>query len=141
MSAWKKQALEILPEHRQLIEKAETPKELWVELQWQFSADYKNLGDDLIGRFYKYAKWCLDSPNQGKYRSDAGTAAWCAFYEHLTDGEAIQSDVHRWLSKEDFLKLEGVFRYHLEPKEYEEFKADFLENRAKFLQQIPKSKK
>jgi hypothetical protein len=59
MSAWRKQALEILPENRQLIEKVETPMELWVELQWQFSADYKNLGDDLIGRFYKYAKWCI----------------------------------------------------------------------------------
>jgi hypothetical protein len=59
----------------------------------------------------------------------------------LTDGGAIQADAHRWLSKEEFLKLEGAFRYHLEPKEYEEFKADFLENRAKFLQQIPKSKR
>lgn len=141
MSAWRKQALEMLPEYRQQIEESETPMTLWVELWCRFSFDYKKHGNDLIGRFYKYAKWCLDSPNEGKYRSDAGTAAWCAFYEHLTDGKEIQADVHKWLSKEDFLKLEGAFRYHLEQKEYDEFKADFLERREKFIQQIPKSKK
>ncbi|HEX3857629.1 MAG TPA: hypothetical protein VHY30_10070 [Verrucomicrobiae bacterium] len=140
MSAWRKQALETLPEYRQLIENYETPMALWIELQYRFSLDYKKLGDDLIGRFYQYAKWCLESPGEGDYSSDAGTAAHVAFYEHLTDGRAIQEDIYRWLSKEEFLKLEEAFRYHLEPKEYEEFK-DSLERRAKFLKQIPKSKK
>jgi hypothetical protein len=141
MSAWRKTALEMLPEYRQQIEKSETPMALWVELQFQFSFNYKNHSDDLIGRFYKYAKWCLESPHQGEYLSDAGTAAWVSFYEDLTLENIVQDDVYRWLSKEEFLKLEGAFRYHLEPKEFGEFKESFLEKRVGFLKQIPKSKK
>jgi hypothetical protein len=137
MSAWRKTALETLPEHRQLIEKSETPMALWVELQFCFSFEYKNHSDNLIGRFYKYAKWCLESSGH----SDAGTAAHVAFYEHLTDGKTIQDEIYKWLSKEEFLKLEGAFRYHLEPKEYEQLKESFMEKRATFLQKNSKIQK
>jgi hypothetical protein len=113
---------------------------LWVELQSRFSFDYKNLGDDLIGRFYKYAKWCLGSPAQNGYLSDAGTAASVTFFEHLPGEKFIRDDIYKWLSKEEFLKLESVFRYHLESKEYEEFKESFMEKRTNFLQETPKIK-
>jgi hypothetical protein len=141
MSAWRETALELLPEYQQLIEKSETPMALWVELQCRFSLDYKDLGDDLIKRFYQYAKWCVESPGQDGYLSDVGTAASVAFYEHLAEQKAIRDDVYRWLSKEQFLKLESVFGYHQEPEEYEKFKETFLEKKAKFLKQIPKFKK
>ena len=114
---------------------------LWIELQFHFSDDYKNHGDDLIARFYKYAKWCLSSPGQDGYLSDAGTAAAVAFYEHLTEDKAIRDDIHRWLSKEEFLKLESAFRYHQEPEEYEKFKESFLEKKTQSLQQFQKFKK
>lgn len=141
MSAWRKSGLELLPEYQQLIEKSDTPMALWVELTSRFSLEYNNLGDDLIGRFYKYAKWCLSSPGHDRYLSDAGTAAAVVFYEHLPLEKEIRNDVHRWLSKEEFLKLERFFLYHQEPEEYEEFKNEFLEKKAKFLKQIPKFKK
>jgi len=141
MSAWRKQALETLPEYRQLIDKSENPMALWVELQFQFSSGYKKHGDNLIHRFHQYAEWCYESPGQGGYLSDAGTAAQVAFYERLANEKVVQEDVYRWLTKEEFLKLEGSFHHSLLPQQYDGVKADFLEKQAKFIQQASKARK
>ncbi len=123
MSAWKRIALEKLPEYRGLIETADTPMALWIEL----NSEFERVSDEnLIRRFFEYARWCMQSPGQGNYLSDAGTAAVCAFYEHLPRHSGIRRELPRWLTREEFASLREAFRYHLSEQEFSEFEAEFL---------------
>ena len=128
MSAWKRIALETLPEYRQLIDEAENPMALWIELHSKLQDVYQaEIRDDgLIRRFFEYARWCLKSPGDGQYLSDAGTAAAHAFYEHLPTHEAIRRDLPRWITREEFIGLRDSFRYLLSNDEFTVFETEFL---------------
>jgi len=130
MSAWRKMALELLPEYRQLIEKTENPMVLWIDLHFRFEDAFLKSDEDLVQRFFTYAKWCFETPKQGKYLSDVGTAVAVAFYEHLVTDAAVCNDLHRWFSPTEFLALEGVFKYHLSQTEFDGLKTVFLKRSA-----------
>lgn len=127
MSAWKRVALEMLPEYRDTIEAAENPMALWIEFELEFEEVYRAapVDDDLIRRFYDYARWCIQSPGENGHLSDAGTAVVCAFYEHLPQHAAIRRDLHRWLTLDEFNKLRETFRYHLSVQEFADFEREF----------------
>lgn len=127
MSAWRRVALEKLPEYRQIIGAAENPMALWIELTPRFEDAYvdtiKNHG--VIRRFFEYARWCLESPGDGGALSDAGTAAVCAFYEHLPEQEAVRRDLYRWLSRNEFLSFREVWRKSMSEEQFREFESEF----------------
>lgn len=128
MSAWKRVALEKLPEYRRLIDTSDSPMALWIELHLKFEDSYrvKPLDEDLVRRFFEYARWCWQGPVKNGYLSDAGTAVACAFYEHLPQSDSIRRDLPRWLTRVEFFDLRDVFRYHLSELEFEDFKKSFL---------------
>ena len=130
MSAWKRIALEKLPECRQVIESADNPMALWIELQLKFEEVYVDgyRDEDLIRRFFEYARWCIKCPGDAQYLSDAGTAAICVFYEHLPERGVIRRDLPRWITREEFDNLRETFRYHLSDREFAEFEGEFLEH-------------
>lgn len=136
MSAWRKKALELLPEYRQLIEKSDNPMALWIDLHIIFENVFQKSNEELTKRFFDFAKWCLETPKQGEYLSDVGTAVAVAFYEHIIMDTDVRDDLHRWLSQSEFLYMESVFTYHLSEAEFETFKAVFLKRRAKYLKEI-----
>ena len=142
MSAWRRVALETLPEYSSLIDDAESPMALWVELQtkFMFLSEGGNPDENLIGRVFKYARWCFRSGRTERFLSDAGTAAVCAFYEHLPTNQAIRNDLHRWLSREEFNELSGAFRYRLFEGQFSDFESRFLSgiNRIMAHEQVPK---
>ena len=128
MSAWKRVALERLPEYRSAIEAAENPMALWIELHMKLQEVYRATSpdDSLIRRFYEYARWCLQSPGRIGYLSDAGTAAAYAFYEHLPKDARIRRDLPRWMTRGEFTGLREAFRHLLSEQEFAEFEAEFL---------------
>ena len=128
MSAWKRIALEKLPEYRGVIDAADNPMALWIELHLKFEDAYRAEipTDDLVRRFFDYARWCRQSPGEGGHLSDAGTAAVCAFYEHLPKHAGIRRDLPRWLTRAEFFDLREAFRYHLSEQEFADFEAEFL---------------
>ncbi len=136
MSSWRRIALEKLPEYRDLIEHADNPMALWIDLHIKFKEVYRaeTPDDGVIRRFYEYARWCLESPGARDYLSEAGSAAACAFYEHLPQNGVIRRDLPRWLSRDEFLGLRDVFRYHLSDEEYRIFEAEFLGKTKKWIQ-------
>jgi hypothetical protein len=140
VSAWRKQALDLLPEHRQLIEKSENPMALWIELHSRFEEAFTRPGNDLIHRFFAYAKWSLETPGQGEYLSDAATAVAVAFYEHIITNCGVRDNLHKYLSQSEFSALERIFQRHFSPGEFQDFKRLFSERRGKFLKAIPKTK-
>ena len=134
MSAWRRNALDRLPEYRKLIVAAESPMTLWIELHSAFEEVYcmASPDDSVIRRFYDFARWCRESPGHGGYLSDAGTAAVCAFYEHLPVEIAIRRDLHRWISREEFTSLSAAFRYHLSAAEFTAFESEFIAAKSAF---------
>jgi len=126
MSAWRRIALETLPEFRGTIQKAESPMALWVELHLRFEDAFRTHNDDLVRRFFRYADWCIDTAETQP--TDASTAAWCAFYEDLPRVTGLAEQLHRFLPRQRFLRLQDAFRYHTTDPEFTHFCNTYLAN-------------
>jgi hypothetical protein len=124
MSAWRRQALELLPEHRGIIEAADNPMTLWIELLWPCENAHHNENEDTIRRFYQFAEKCWRSPD-----ADVRTAVACAFYEHLPTKPVMRRGMPRLFSQSAYAELREVFQYHLSPDEAVELEREFLEAR------------
>lgn len=121
MSAWRREALILLPEYREMIEGAGSPMALWVDLRPEFDRTMANLEPELARRFLRYAAWCI-SPAAGRLPSDTSTAVACAFYEHLPEKQSYWPYFREWFSRPEFENLLPVFGYHMNPQQLEEFK-------------------
>ena len=117
MSAWRRVALELLPEYRHAIAKAESPMGLWVEIDHHFRDAFGAGNDDLVRRFFNYAAWCLDTAKQET--TDASTAAWCAFYEHIPRVAGLSAQLHRFMPRDRFMQVRDAFRYHTGAEEFD----------------------
>lgn len=112
MSAWRRKALECLPEYRQIIEDCETPMSLWIELHLEFEDAFAGNDQRLVGRILEFASWSI-SEAAGRLPSETSTAAACGFYEHLPERREYWPFFHSWFSNEQFTALIPVFSYHL----------------------------
>jgi hypothetical protein len=131
MSAWRRQALEQLPECRRIIESVDNPMALWIELRGACDDAYQKQTEDLIRRFYDFARWCWQSPS-----ADVRTAVACAFYEHLPTTSVLRRDMPRRFGRAAFHELREVFCYHLSPDEAAAFEQEFLSAEQKFVREI-----
>lgn len=110
MSAWRRVAIEMLPEFRDDITQADEPMALWVEIGFRFQDAFRKGDEDLVRRYFRYAEWCLDTAKQKP--TDASTAAWCAFYEHLPHIAGLAEQLHRFMPRSRFVQVRDAFRYH-----------------------------
>ena len=127
MSAWKRQALEYLPECRQVVENSSNPMALWIDLLYECEAACENLNEDLIRRFYAFAEVCWKSSD-----ADLRTAVACAFYEHLPESPGLRRDMPQRFGIAAFNELRGIFFYHLSPEEAAAFEKEFIWAKEKF---------
>jgi hypothetical protein len=107
MSAWRRKALEALPEFRVPIERASSPMALWIDLLAEFQDAFSRDDSDLVARMLSYARWCWRSPD-----GDTVNAVACAFYEHLADHGGMRKAIPQWFTKEEFEELRSLFEYH-----------------------------
>lgn len=131
MSAWRREALQRLPECRQVIEAAENPMALWIELHGECQEACKRPDEDLIRRFYDYAWWCWQSRID-----DVVNAVACAFYEHLPTTPVMRQDMPRRFGRAAFKELRDVFCHHLSPDEAAAFEREFLAAEQKFVRDV-----
>lgn len=131
MSAWRREALQRLPECRKVIESADNPMALWIELLGECEDACRKQAEDLIRRFYDFARWCWQSPS-----ADVRTAVACAFYEHLPTTPVLRRDMPRRLGRAAFTELREVFRYHLSPDEAAAFEREFFEAEQNFVREV-----
>lgn len=121
MSTWRRKAIEHLPEYRKIIDCAQTPMAMWIELHLRFE-DAVAAGDQpMIRRFLQYADWCM-SEEAGRLPSETSTAAACAFYEHLPQRREYWPFFRSWFSQKQFAQLIPVFGYHLGPVDVADLK-------------------
>jgi len=131
MSAWRRQALEQLPECRRIIESADNPMALWIELLGACEDAYQKQSEDSIRRFYGFARWCWQSKID-----EVVNAVACAFYEHLPTTPVLRRDMPCRFGRAAFKELRDVFCYHLSPDEAATFEREFLEAEQKFVKEV-----
>ena len=125
MEAWRKTAYELLPTFQARVDEAEDVGMLWVELwvccEVEGISD-EALSEEAISGLFRYASWCLLSGDE-----KCENAAIVHFYEMLPTIAHIRTNLHRYLSVEDFLGLKELFEYMLSKEEHVEFVEEFLE--------------
>jgi hypothetical protein len=143
---WRAKALEYLPELKETIREQLGPSALWTEIFSTLEGCYERqpFNDDLIGRIYDFAGWCLIQPQTPDARptttlelleqaaSDVPSAAAVGLIESIPLSAAISQDLHRWLSVDSFEGFENLLRYHLSPDQYAKFRSDFLQKKSEF---------
>lgn len=130
MSAWRRKAIEAVPQLKSIFEQATGPMEAWIEIRFyferlDFDADHRE-----VVRVLDYAKWCV-SEASGKLPNDTSTAVCCAFYEHLSEQKESWVRFRSWFSPQEFESLKGVFAYHLTESDMEALNAEFYGKRRK----------
>jgi hypothetical protein len=130
MSAWRREALQRLPECRQIVESSDNPMALWIELLGACEDAVTKENEALICRFYDFARSCWRSPS-----ADVRTAVACAFYEHLPTTPVLRRDMPRRFGRAAFRELRDVFCYHLPEDQAAVFEKEFLEAEEKFVRE------
>jgi hypothetical protein len=130
MSTWRRIAIAKLPQHRKLIQESESVGMLWVDLWLRFVDAHRPPVDDAsVKSTYEFASWCLG----GADNADIASSTICHFYEHLPTEPLVRRELPKHMTREDFLGLTEVFKYHLTAEEHQRFVSGFLEERAQLL--------
>jgi hypothetical protein len=114
----------MLPEHRALIESAENPMMMWIELHLKFDDAVERSDWPMVRRILRLAAWCV-SDGSGRLPNDTSTAAAVAFYEHLPTKREYWPHFRAWLSPQEFEALIPVFAYLLSADELAELKESY----------------
>jgi hypothetical protein len=114
-----------------MIESAETPMALWIELLSACQDACQRSDESMIRRIYEFARWCWQSPSV-----EVRTAVACAFYEHLPTTPVLRHDMPRRFGRAAFTELREVFQYHLSPEEATEFEREFFEAEQKYVREV-----
>lgn len=124
MSAWRREGLALVPEFRAIVESAESPMAMWIELHLQFGKAM-DVGDlSRVERLLRFADWCV-SELSGSLPNDTSTAAALAFYEHLPQKREYWQHFPKWFPRAKFHDLLPIFSYHLSEKDVAELKSAY----------------
>ncbi len=94
MAAWRRQAIELLLEHRrELAARDSSIYSVFFDLKPRLREAHDAGDDELLRRIYGYAEWCARQTAETLWN-----AAGVAFYEHLFDYPAYSLRVVPWLS-------------------------------------------
>ncbi len=117
MSAWRRLALELFPQHREWIADPHLTfsiYSLFFDLLPMAVEAHHAQDAALLERIYNYAEWCWKQ----KRAPDIRNAVAVAFYEHLIDDRSSMRDIPRWLAPEVFGEVKGLFEERLAQEEY-----------------------
>ncbi len=134
MEDWQAKALELFPDLRELIAAQPNAMSLWIELTLAIETVYADnpVRDELIGRFYDYAVWCLKQPRTDSAETDIYTAVAVCFIEHIPLHQRVGGDLYRWMSAGSFHSFENLFRYHLDDEQFKKFAGEFHTKKKSF---------
>jgi hypothetical protein len=125
MSAWRRIALEKLPELRKTIEESHSPMALWIELLAELKDAFRNDDETRIRKILELSKWCWSAPD-----GDTVNAVACAFFEHLPDHHGMRAHIPSWFSWQEFQELRTVFAYHAGEAVVAEIEKEYARRRS-----------
>lgn len=134
MARWRAEALERLPELRDMITSADTVMALWIALHEAFEKAYRADSPDetLIGRIYSFADWCIQASRGPDAGHDPMTAVTVAFYEDIPAFKPARDDMPRWFPYEEVANNRQVFAYHIGDEEYDALVKHMAKNRHRY---------
>ena len=127
MSAWRRAALERLPQYRLMIEQAESVGMLWEELWDKFVAAHRDpVDEETIRQIFNFAWWAVnDSKN-----ADTASATVVRFFEDLPKDKDVCALLPQHMTRDEFLGFVDIFKYNLSEEKHKAFVEDFLKRRA-----------
>ncbi len=132
MSTWRRRAIEILPELRPVIEGAESPTALWIELGAHFTNIAPNADDSSLRPILLYAFWCLSAPG-GSFPSEMSEAVSGGFFRDLARHKDLWSRFRKWFSPAQFKQMEPAFQWVLSQEELQEVNEAYYGSRKNGL--------
>jgi hypothetical protein len=132
MSKWRSIALEKLPRFKSIIEEANNPMSLWIELLLHLEREYEFEAPEerVIEEIFAYASWCLRYSAKSK-SYDMFTEVIVAFYEHLPVHEKIRRDLRYRVSRDDFNYIGSHWSYLLDEGDDEKLRREFFSPKDK----------
>jgi hypothetical protein len=121
MSTWRAKALELFPEMRESVLRADDYDAVWHVVYREFRSALASGRNEFATPFFKYAAWTLGPSPQTRTMPEVSQAAAEAFYE-------FADDLHRWIDRYDFMHAQKGLRYYLGESRYAEFEHRFLEH-------------
>ncbi|MEO3406507.1 hypothetical protein AAFN85_21515 [Mucilaginibacter sp. CAU 1740] len=110
MSAWRKRAIECLPESRKEFEAPSTSiYGVFMELLPATIAAHQNKDQVLLKQYYDFAAWCFSQKSK-----DLWNAAGVSFYEHLGDRTETLQAMHLWVSRDIYLEIRELLKQRLD---------------------------
>ena len=115
MSAWRRKALEFLPQFRNAIESSDSPGMLWVEISNEFRDHAIEREDqEFIEGTLKYLSWSTSSAAG----ESSQQSALCGFLEDITYNKKHWILFKDWFDKPQFERYKGSFQYALSENEF-----------------------
>lgn len=141
MARWRAEAIRLLPELRDDIQRSPTIVSLWCEVWFAFENAYDEpRNEDLIRRIYTFASWCSGAPQDPAADHDPATAATVCFYEDIATCKAARQDMPRWFRASEIESAPELWGYHLKEAEYQKL-LEHMRANAHLYARHPKRRK
>ena len=104
----------------------------WLTLAFADAYSRRPPSDDLIGRIYKYAKWCCAQPRGSTAEDDLLTCVVVCFAEHLPEMPVAMADMPRWADLTELQQFRDTTMHRLlAPEEVERWWGVWMEMNKK----------
>lgn len=121
MSAWRRKALEYLPQFRKEIDKSDSASSLWVEILDKFCQAVETEDEEFIQGTLKYLVWSF-SDEAGM---ESQQAVNCGFLEDIANNKKLWKCFSKWFSTAQFGQYKGSFQYALSNEDFSKLEAVF----------------
>ena len=121
MSAWRRKALEFLPQFRIEIDKSNSVTYLWVMISGEFTSAVGRSDQAFIDGTLKYLIWSLSEESGDESKQ----AVCCGFLEDIASNKKFWKYFSNWFTRKQFEQYKDSFLYALSDKQFEELENEF----------------
>ncbi|MGC4035440.1 MAG: hypothetical protein QM764_05725 [Chitinophagaceae bacterium] len=124
MSAWRKKAIECLPESKKDFEDPDMSiYNVFSELLSAAVDFHKVKNIESLQKIYDFAEWCFRQKSK-----DLWNAAGISFYEHLGDYPETRQEMRQWVKPDIYKDIRGLLELRLIDKELQQIDKTYQEN-------------
>ena len=115
MSAWRRKAIEKLPEYRPIIERSKCVMAFLDGINCDFVQAHRDPIDELkIRRVYDFAWWAVGESGN----DDISSRVAIGFFEDLPLDKQVRELLPQYMTRDQFLGMAEIFKYHLTSEEH-----------------------
>jgi|GEM_PF-1368715 len=139
MSAWRREAIRLLPELKKEAIAADEAGMFFIDLRCAFEQAHRATpqDDDFIQRCYDYARWCVEQGDTANHRDASGrlmassndlmTMIAVHFWEHLFDQRTIREALPRFVTRDELWGWRDFLIYRNGREGFEKYLQEFVD--------------